>query len=212
MAQPSVVTIAGQIGSAAEDVAARVAEKLSVPLLDREIVSRAASRAGVSEETIEEAERVPSFLTRMVELLGRFPASPELEFPAPDVPAIPPMTVDAYRHLVEDVVTRVADGPGGAVILGHAAQVILKDHPSALHVFVARPFDLRVRWMAEQLNKDLAAAEKRLKEIGRQRMNFYQTYYKVNWMDPHLYDLMINTRQIPPDLAAQLVIDVAQHI
>ncbi|TAK34310.1 MAG: cytidylate kinase-like family protein [Chloroflexota bacterium] len=211
MAQPVVVTITSQVGAGAEQVAASVAERLSVPLLDREILSRAAARAGVSEETIEEAERVPSFLSRMVELLGRFPASPELEFPAPNVPAVPTMTVDAYRHLMEDVVRRVADGPGGAIVVGHAGQVMLRDVPGVLHIFIGAPADRRVRWLAEHQRLDLPAAEKQLKEIGRQRASFYQTYYKVNWTDHHLYDLMINMRQITPELAADLIMETVRR-
>ncbi|MBI2911268.1 MAG: cytidylate kinase family protein, partial [Chloroflexi bacterium] len=63
-----VIAAARTLGSGGEEVCAEAARRLRSPVLEREIITRAAASAGVSEDTVQEAERVPSFLARMVEL------------------------------------------------------------------------------------------------------------------------------------------------
>ena len=141
-----VITVSRQVGSDGEEVARMLAEKIWAPFLDREIISRAAALAGVSEETVQEAERAQSFLDRMVELLGRYPVAAELGAPMPDLPATPALTVDTYRKLIEDVIHSVAE-KGPAVILGHGGQMVLRDNPDVLRVFVCAPLERRIAYM-----------------------------------------------------------------
>ena len=74
----TVVTIERQTGAGAEKVAALVATGLHYQLLDAEIVRRAAAAAGVSTETIEHSEHVPSFFERILSglALAGFPDTP----------------------------------------------------------------------------------------------------------------------------------------
>lgn len=207
MAQ-KLITFARELGSGGEEVARRVAERLGIPLLDREIISRAASLAGVSEETILEAEKVPSFLNRMIELLGRYPVAAELVGPTTDLPPVPPLSTEQYRSLIEDVIRGIA-ARGDALILGHAGQMALKDVRGILRVYVCAPWHLRLARIMGAENLDRQAAEKRLKSNDKQLAEFYQAHYRVNWQAPHLYDLILNTERFTPEEAAEVVLRAA---
>ena len=66
-----VVTIAALYGAGGSVVGPRVAERLGVPLLDREIPEDVARRTGLSEEAVGEVDEKPrSGIARLAETLG----------------------------------------------------------------------------------------------------------------------------------------------
>jgi hypothetical protein len=199
-----IVTIARQNGSQGEDLGRAVAAALELPYFDHEIIARAARIANVSEQTIEQAERVPSLLTRMIEALGRYPAGFELTETAPGI-STPPLSSDAYRAFIEQVIRGLAES-SGAVILGHGAQVVLRGHPRAVHVLVCAPFDQRLRAFAAREGLPLEEAKRRLRQNDQERTDYFQRYYQVNWLDGSLYDLTINTGRMPLSTAVEAVV------
>ena len=203
-----VITVSRQLGSGGEEVARLIAEKIGAPYLDREIISRAAALAGVSEETVQEAERAQSFLDRMVELLGKYPVAAELGAPIPDLPATPALTVDTYRKLIEDVIRSVAE-KGPAVILGHGGQMVLRDDTSVLRVSICAAFDRRIAHIMAGEGLTSAAARKHIQEEDGRIADFFRTYYRVAYNDPLIYDLTINLDRIAVPAAVDLVLRVA---
>src|SRR5215204_1402064 len=147
--QPVIVTIARQHGAQGEAVGRAVADALGWAFVDREIITAAAARAKVSESTIEQAERVPSLLTRMMEALGRYPSGFELAEAIPGVPHVPPMTSEAYRSFVEQVIHQLEESTD-AVLIGHAAAAVLRGSRSAVHCFVVAPLAQRARLLAAE--------------------------------------------------------------
>jgi CMP/dCMP kinase len=203
-----IVTISRQNGSQGEDVGRAVASALELPYFDHEIIARAARIANVSEQTIEQAERVPSLLTRMIEALGRYPAGFEMAEAAPGM-AAPPLSSDAYRAFVEQVIRGLAES-SGAVILGHGSQVVLRGHPHTVHVLVCAPMQQRLRAVAAAEGLTPDEAKRRIRQSDQERSGFFQRYYQVNWADGSLYDLTVNTGRMPLSTAVAAVVWVAK--
>jgi cytidylate kinase/L-amino acid N-acyltransferase YncA len=207
-----VITIARQIGSGGDEVAALVAERLGMPLLDRQIITRAARTAGVSEEALQSAERHSSLLTRMLENLSRFGTSggPESLPPTDGISSIALMTTSAdFRALLQQVLRDVA-AAGPAVILGHAAQIALRDMPGTLHVFIHASADYRAARLARTENIPLEQARREVEDNDRERVRFYQTAYHVSWYDLRLYDLVLDTQLTGIEGAATAIVDLAR--
>ncbi|HEY3118142.1 MAG TPA: cytidylate kinase family protein, partial [Chloroflexota bacterium] len=57
-----VISITEALGSGGPEIARLTGDRMGMPVVDREVFLWAAQEAGVSPETIEEAERAPSFL------------------------------------------------------------------------------------------------------------------------------------------------------
>lgn len=206
-----IVTISRQIGSQGEELGRAAAAALALPYFDHEIIARAARIANVSEQTIEQAQRVPSLLTRMIEALGRYPAGFELVAEtAAGVPVALPMASDAYRHFVEQVILGLARTQG-AVILGHGGQVVLRGHPEALHIHVCAPFEQRARTVAaaEQITPD--EARRRVRQADQERADYFQRSYGVNWRDGALYDCTLNTGRMRLGVAVDAVVYLAHE-
>lgn len=186
-----------------------VADALGWAFVDREIIIQAATRAKVSEATIEQAERVPSLLTRMMEALGRYPAGFELAEAVPGVPHVPPLSSEAYRAFIEQVIHQLEDSTN-AVVIGHAAQAVLRGSRRALHIFVAAPLAQRARLVAAEDGLDREEAARRAKATDAERADFLQRYYSMRWDNPANYDLVLNTGRLTVSAAASLIVKLVR--
>lgn len=206
-----VVTIARQLGSGGEEVAAQVAERLGIPLLDHEIISRAAQEAGVSEEALRSAERSSSLLSRMLENLGKFGTAGAEGASVEGLSSVALLTTSSdFRALLERVLRDIA-ASGPAVIIGHAAQIALRDTPGTLHCFVHAPVEFRAARLARAEGISLQKARKEIEESDRERVKFFQTAYHVNWYDLRLYDVVIDTQVLGIRGASQMIAEMAKR-
>jgi cytidylate kinase len=208
-----VITVSRQRGSGADEIAARVAQKLDVPLYDQQVLSRAAAESGVSETAMVDAERSQGFLSRMLESLGRY-AGMGVEGSVPiDFSSVSMLYTSAdFRAVIEQVLRNIADsGPG--VIVGHGgAQVALRRRPDVLHVFLHAPMEQRIRRMMSLLGVDREAARKDVEQTDKGRTDFFRSNYDVNWYDLRLYDLVINTGGRTYEDTAEEICTVARRM
>ena len=117
--------------------AAPVADQLGVPFLDRAIPTAVAQTLAVTlDEAQAHDERADTRVGRMLSAL----AASGLGFGPTPEPNVPPQ---AYREQTERVITSAAQSTG-CVVLGRAAVIVLRDHPSALHTCLNGPQDRRI--------------------------------------------------------------------
>lgn len=203
-----IITVTREEGSQGPELGRAVATALELPYYDHEIITRAARIAKVSERTIEQAQRVPSLLSRMIEALGRFPAG--LDVPESAAPLTPtPLSSDSYRQFIAQVIQGLADGPGG-VILGYGSVALLRGRPDAVHLFVCAPFDVRVRAVgaAEGLTRE--EARRRVRQADQERGEFLSRYHHIKWHEPSLYDLTLNTGRLRLGTAVEAVVSLVE--
>ena len=55
-------------------------------------------------------------------------------------------------------------------------------------------------------------AAHRVRISDEQRAGYMRRFYNVDWLDSNLYDLVINTDQIPADAATEMVVRAAQAV
>ncbi len=115
-----------------------------------------------------------------------------------------------FRALLERVLREIA-ATEPAVILGHAAQIALRDMPGTLHVFIHAPAEFRAAHLARVEGVPLAQARREIEASDRERVRFYQSAYHVNWYDLRLYDLVVDTSVIGLHRAAELIAEVARQ-
>jgi cytidylate kinase len=94
---------------------------------------------------------------------------------------------------------------GEVVILGRAGQVILRDDPRVLRVRVIAPARVRIERLAARYRISWKGAQEQIKASDRYRRNYLKRFYGVDWNDPDLYDLVINTERLSAAAAAELI-------
>ena len=205
-----VITVARQVGAAGEEVAQVIARTTGFRYIDYQIIQEAASDAGVSPETVSEAEHTPSLLTRILESLARNPSMPVAAWADPIPLSTTPLYTSAdYRRFVEDVVRDLAE-QGECIIVGHAAQVILRGRLDTVRVLVTGSPDFRARRIMAGMNVDEQTALKTVERTEGERLDWYKRFYETGWLTPWTYDLCINTDHLNPEQAADLVLDFAR--
>ena len=116
-----------------------------------------------------------------------------------------------YVRMVGMVIRDLAR-EGRVIIVGRGSQVLLKDHPAALHVQIIAPFWHRVKRIMEREGLERRAAVSRVRTSDRARADYLRRYHNVHWLDPQLYDLVINTDKVPVEVAVKLIVEASRAL
>jgi cytidylate kinase len=188
--RPPVVAIARLPGALGSEIGRRVAEALSGPLFDNEIVEAIARDAGIQARMVAELdERVRGGIERFVSdsfRRGRFTES------------------DYARHLVRTISTLASAGK--AVLVGRGSAYILSSD-EALRVLVVAPEAVRRERFAKAHGIEPARALEKLREADALRVEFVRHHFGLRVDDPLLYDLVLNTENLSVDGAARVVVE-----
>ncbi|MBC7233995.1 MAG: cytidylate kinase-like family protein [Chloroflexi bacterium] len=219
----AIVTLSRQLGAGGSEIAAGVAKALGLRIIDREAIDCAALEAGVPEIALHELgyEGRRGLMQRILDALKASPAIPSIvemerrESVLPIAmtprgiftPAMPLLSaaMEDYVRIVGMVILNIAQ-EGNVLIIGRGSQVLLKDNPEALHVKVIAPLPRRVEKLMRIEGITQREAAQRILASDQARAEYLRRYYGVNWLDPQLYDLVINTGRISIQTAVQLVV------
>jgi cytidylate kinase len=226
----AVITLSRQLGSHGEEIAARVAQALGLRLVDAVTINRAAHEAGVPQMALAEFERETQrgLANQMLKALRTMPSLSsvgELGTVAPDLssltlpfvgffsPTVPPLSasLEGYVRMVDLVIRGLAQ-EGNVLIVGRGGQVVLRKHPGALHVQIVAPLAYRVEMVMARQGLSKRDAQNRVRTSDRARFDYVRRYHDVDWLDPTLYSLTINTGRLSVDGAVNLIMATQQAI
>ena len=224
----TVITLSRQLGSRGREVADEVARALNVRLIDAETINRAAQQAGVPQRALAELEHEGghSLASQVLKALQTMPGlspggevssaqaeAPSLTLPFVGLfsPTVSPLSssLEGYVRVVGLVVQGLAK-EGNVLVVGRGSQVLLKKHPGALHVQIVAPIPDRVKTVMVRYKLDKKVAESRVRASDRGRADYLRRYHGVDWLDPTLYHLVINTGRIPVAAAVDLIVQASQ--
>ena len=182
----AIITIARQIGSLGNEIAADVAQHLHYTLVDQAKLQQAAETYGMLKSELEEVhERRPTLVTRYLTMRHR-----------------------AYLDMIQTIIYEYARADD-VVLLGRGATVLLSDVPSALHVNMFAPFERRVEVVMGREGISRPLAEQIVRESDQDRAGYMRYLFDRDWMDPLLYDVMINTHVVGREQACGLIAEAA---
>ena len=213
-----VVTISRRFAAVPAAAWTELADRLGAELLDRRIVALVAERAGIPEAEAEGYdERVPDAWQRIAAALAA--GSPDPALPAFPAALLPDAGVhDRMARLTRTVIEEAA-ARGNVVIVGRGAACILGRRPGTLHVALHAPIAHRVRLLHDRVEEippdvrpDDASLADLCREMDRRRGDYVRRHFGVEWGDPSLYDLAIETSRLPLDATIDLMERAARRI
>ncbi len=95
---------------------------------------------------------------------------------------------------------------GRAIYHGLAGHLLLKGVPGLIRLRVIAPMEFRIRCAAEQLHLGRAEATAHITQMDRDRRQWAQFLYGVDWRDPSQYDLVVNLERLSLDQSCELVV------
>jgi cytidylate kinase len=212
----AVITISREHGSGGAEIGRRVAKVLGYDYVDKELITEVARRANVPESEVEKLDEKGEdpIIYFLKELFVEDEPQTVSEYP------------NEYKHkeresntfdrdkqlkLYQSVIESVWER-GNAVIIGRKANVILAYKPNTLRVRVMAPLEKRLKRIMQLEPLSQADALKLIRETDEHRERYAKQYYDVDWYDPGLYDIIINTAKLTDEDAAHLIIESAKRL
>ena len=205
-----VICISRTTGGGGETVGRAVAERLEFSYLDEEIITAAATRAGLDREDVADVERRKSAIERFLEALdetGGAAAGAYFAF-VPSAGESTTLTTEDVRALIRETIAEVATR-GSAVIVAHAASYALGSRDDVLRVLVTASEETRVRRCAAEQGLDAKRAAQAIKDSDASRADYLKQFYAIAEAPTH-YDLVVNTDVLTPEEAAAVVVQAAR--
>ncbi|MGO8815990.1 MAG: AAA family ATPase [Terriglobia bacterium] len=185
-----VVTFAREYGSGGGRIAQMVAARLGWKLLDRCLVEKIAETARIDPRVAEKFDERPDpWFDRLAEVFWK---SPGLRgYMAGQVPSR--FDGEVAAHMTQRIIEEAAE-IGDCVIVGRGSQCILQQREDVFHVFVYAPRGQRLsRLLHRDAHLSKAEAEKKLDAEDQVRAAYVRDYYREDWQNRHLYQLMLSS-------------------
>ena len=200
-----IITIGRQYGSGGRALGKMIAEKLNIPLYDKELVELAAKKSNVSLEAVKEIdERASSSLLYSI-VTGGWGAK------GLNVPLFYEMPLNDKLFIAQAKVIKEIAEQGDCVIVGRCADYVLKDtEHDVLSVFVYADMPYRMKFADEKLGIKTAKLKETIQKTDKQRKTYYDYYTDKIWGDMNSYDLCINVAKTGMEKAADMVVSCVQ--
>ena len=191
--QPStkgtIITIAREHGSMGKQVGKLLAEKLGVPFYYKEMTALAAQETGLDQAFISAInENSPSVLHDLY---------------------LSTTVIQQAVTAQEEIIRKIADN-GQCVIVGRAADYVLRDYENVVRIFLHAPRDYRVKKIMEMYGDDAESAAANVKRSDAARSAYYRSISGRNWHDPHNYDLCLDA-SMGKEACAELLYNYLQN-
>ena len=170
--QGVIITIGREHGSSGKQIGKVVAEKLGIPFYYKEMTALAAQESGLDKEFIS-----------------------EINANSPNVLHDLYLSTNVIQQAVaaqEKIIRKIADN-GSCVIVGRAADYVLRDYENVVKIFIHAPKDYKVKRIMEIYGDSEEQAKASVKRSDKARGAYYKNITGLNWGDAGNYDLCVNS-------------------
>ncbi|MGI6028166.1 MAG: AAA family ATPase [Candidatus Heteroscillospira sp.] len=126
-----------------------------------------------------------------------------------DMEGLPPedaaLAAEDVFRIQADIIHKLAEKES-FVIMGRAADYVLRDMPNVIRVNIHSGFEDCVRTIAQREGLSEAAAGEKIRRIDSGRAEFYQKHTGRVWNDPLSFDLTLNSSSIGSQSCAELIV------
>lgn len=185
-AKGMIITIAREHGTAGKQIGKQVAEQLGIPFYYKEMAALAAQESGLDKEFLSGInENAPKVLHELY------------------------LSTNVVQQAViaqEKIIRKIAEN-GACVIVGRAADYVLRDYDNVMSVFIHAPKEYRIKNVVEMYGDTEEKAAYHVKHSDDARSAYYHNISGKNWHNPHNYNMCIDAsmgREKCVDLICQM--------
>jgi cytidylate kinase len=196
-----IITIEREYGAGGGDIAQLLATRLGWKLWDQRLTEEIARLAHCSKDAVQEREeRTDPLYYRLFKsfLRGSYEGSQNAH-------KLNLVDSETILKLTERVVLHAAE-TGNSVIVGRGSQHFLRDRADALRIFLYAGKEDKVARLVAR-GKAHHEAETLADSVDRERADFIQKYFGVEWPTRVLYHAMINTA-VGDESVVQVILDL----
>lgn len=180
------ITISEMSGTHGEKIARQVAKELGYTHYGEDELFKVADEMGFLEDVKKLNEKGPTLFEKF------FSERPKI-----------------YLNRLQAVIFEVAK-KRDAVFFGRGSQLLLHSFDCAFHVLVTGSMEKRVQRVMEEKRVSREVAEQMIHRFDHDKRRFLRFAFDEDWLDPQLYDLLLNTDKLSFDSAVRIVLDAAK--
>jgi cytidylate kinase len=200
-----IITIEREYGSGGGEIAHLVAQQLGWKLWDQDLTEEIARLAHCPKDVVQvREERTDPLYYRLFKSFLRGSYEGSLNAHKLNV-----VDSESILKITERVVQHAAKA-GACVIVGRGSQHFLRNRADTLRVFLYAPRAEKVRRVIAR-GKSEKEAQERVDTVDRERVEFIQKYFGVEWPDRNAYHTMINTA-IGEDCVVHMILDIMKTL
>ena len=184
-----VITIARQYGSGGRTVGEMLANDLGIHYYDHELIKLASEESGINESLFLETDercRKSGFFRKQINVYKGEIIGPESK----------EYTSEANLFNFQAKVLKKLAETTSCVIVGRAADFVLKDYDNVLSVFVHAPHDFLMEQAAKVKSLPEDELEKYIAKEDKYRAEYYEHHPGQKWTDAMNYDLCIDSSKL----------------
>ncbi|MCH5204367.1 MAG: cytidylate kinase family protein, partial [Oscillospiraceae bacterium] len=167
-----IITIAREHGSSGKQIGKLVAERLGIPFYYKEMVALAAHESGLDREFISDIHKnAPDILRELYLSSGAVR-----------------MAIAAQAKIIR----KIADN-GSCVIVGRAADYVLRDREDVIRIFIHAPKKYRIMRVMEVYGDSLKEARRNIRRSDKARSVYYRHISGRRWADGRHYNLSVDS-------------------
>lgn len=185
-----IVTISREHGSAGKHIGQIVAQKMGIPCYYKEMVAIAAQESGLAEEFISNLNSDENAIIRELYL-----------------------STDVVQKAIvaqDRAIKKIADA-GSCVIVGRAADYVLRNMKEVVRIFIYAPEEYRVKKVMEMYGDTEETGRRSIARSDSARSVYYRSISGQEWGNPHGYELCVDS-SIGVDETANLICDYLKHM
>jgi cytidylate kinase len=179
------ITFSEMLGTNGDKIARQVSKTLQYIFYGEEELLKAGHEMGILSDIAGFDERSPTLLEKV------FSEKPKVY-------------LDQFQSVIYELAKR-----GNAVFLGRGSQLLLNAFDCAFHVLVTGSIKKRVQRVMEEKQIGGEAAEKLIRQSDQDKRGFLRYAFDEEWLNPSLYDLILNTDKLSVDSAVKILIAAA---
>lgn len=195
-----IITVEREYGSGGGEIAQLLATRLGWKLWDQLLTEEIARLANCPKSVVEvREERTDPLYYRLFKSFLRGSYEGSLNAPKLNV-----VDSESILKFTERVVQHAAK-TGNSIIVGRGSQHFLRDRRDTLRVFLYAPREDKIRRLLGR-GKSESEAEQLVDTVDRERTDFIQKYFNVEWPNRAIYHSMINTA-IGDEAVVHMILD-----
>jgi CMP/dCMP kinase len=200
MEKRTIICINRTYGSGGHEIGRILAETLDIPFYDKELIVKTAQEQGIDEKLLESFDEQPATL-----LTANFPLGMDYPYSAETLDTLYYLMNDRIYHLLETTIREIAN-KGSCVIIGRAADEVLKDDLDMTSVFVYADLEEAVARIMESEKMDQKAATREIQKNDKKRASYHNYYSERKWGESCSYDLSFSASTYGIDGSVKLII------
>ena len=198
-----IITIGRQYASGGHEIAKELSRLLGIKMYDKELISLAAEKSGISKEVLKTFDEKPTN-SLLYSLSVGVHSLDGVALGAQNVP-LTDRVFAAQANIIREIAERES-----CIFVGRCANSILHDFTNVLSVFIHTDTSRRIDRVCEFNNCSRSAAADEIRKADKKRASFNNCFSDYKWGNASSYDLCIDSR-IGYDNCAQLIKFFAEH-